>query len=135
MLPLATICFAFVPSAIRSPKLNIVPSAIRSPQLNRARPAVMESEEVLQELREQNAKLQIGFAKDLDSLQSLASAGAAADLSKPVNPLAAFFAAGGALGIGFAAYCTSMGSPPDGLAVGIASVLFMSAGAALIESE
>ena len=52
-----------------------------------------------------------------------------------VKPLDALFAGGGALGVVFAAYCTSTGSPPTGLAVGIFSCLFMAAGATLLEEE
>ena len=52
-----------------------------------------------------------------------------------VSPLMAVFAGGGVAGVFFAAFCTSNGSPPTGLAVGILSCLFMAAGAALIESD
>lgn len=51
------------------------------------------------------------------------------------GPLEAVFAGGGALGVVFAAYCTSTGSPPTGLLVATASVVFMAAGATLIEDK
>ena len=45
--------------------------------------------------------------------------------SEAVNPLAWAVCAGGSAGIVFAAYCTSTGSPPTGLAVASATILFM----------
>ena len=52
-----------------------------------------------------------------------------------VSPLMAVFAFGGTAGVFFAAFCTSNGSPPTGLAVGLASCIFMAAGATLIEND
>ena len=46
-----------------------------------------------------------------------------------LTPASIVVSAGGAIGIFGAAYCTSTGSPPTGLAVGVASVLFMALGA------
>ena len=53
---------------------------------------------------------------------------------KELNPVAVGAVGGGALGIFSAAYCTSSGSPPTGLLVAFFSVLFMSAGATIVES-
>ena len=50
-----------------------------------------------------------------------------------INPLEAAFAGGGALGVVFAAYCTSTGSPPTGLTIAVISCIFMAAGASIIE--
>ena len=57
--------------------------------------------------------------------------GASKELS--INPLEAAFAGGGALGVVFAAYCTSTGSPPTGLTIAVISCIFMAAGANIIE--
>lgn len=50
-----------------------------------------------------------------------------------VSPLQAAVIGGGTLGILGAAFCTSTGSPPTGLAVALAAVAFMAAGAGAIE--
>ena len=52
-----------------------------------------------------------------------------------VTPAALATIGGGALGIFGAAYCTSTGSPPTGLAVGIATILLVSLGAGYLEQE
>lgn len=62
-------------------------------------------------------------------------AGAVVCAEKEVSPIQGAVVAGGTLGIVFAAYCTSTGSPPTGLAVGIAALLFMYFGAGLIEGQ
>ena len=51
-----------------------------------------------------------------------------------VEPLQGVFAGGGALGVVFAAYCTSTGSPPTGLFVAFIACLFMAGGATIVES-
>lgn len=53
---------------------------------------------------------------------------------KELNPVAAIAAGGGSLGIFYAAFCTSTGSPPTGLLVAFFAVLFMTAGATIAES-
>ena len=55
--------------------------------------------------------------------------------SKPLPPIALVTVGGGAAGIFFAAFCTSTGSPPTGLAVAGATVLFMFLGATVQDSS
>ena len=54
-------------------------------------------------------------------------------MAKEASPLQIGFIALGALGVVFAAYCTSTGSPPTGLAVAVFSCVFMAGGAEIIE--
>ena len=52
-----------------------------------------------------------------------------------ISPTQGIVIAGGTLGIVGAAFCTSTGSPPTGLAVATLGLLFMYLGAGFIESE
>ena len=52
-----------------------------------------------------------------------------------VSPIQGVVLAGGALGIVGAAFCTSTGSPPTGLAVATTALLFMFVGANLLEGS
>ena len=59
----------------------------------------------------------------------------AAERDISVSPSQGLVIGGGTIGILGAAFCTSTGSPPTGLAVAIAGLLFMAAGSRLVESE
>jgi ketopantoate reductase len=132
MLPAPIFAVAFAPA----------PSATRPPLVDRVRPAVMVDEETLRVLREENGRLQQRM-QQLRQTSAPAAGKTAPALGNPavismeaeVNPLAAVFAGGGALGIAFAAFLTSSGSPPTGLAVAAAAILFMAAGGTLVESS
>jgi hypothetical protein len=52
-----------------------------------------------------------------------------------VSPLQGLVIAGGTAGILGAAFCTSTGSPPNGLAVATAAILLMFLGANVVESQ
>ena len=54
---------------------------------------------------------------------------------KSLNPIALGTVGVGSLGIFFAAYCTSTGSPPTGLLVAVISLALMYGGATVSESD
>ena len=121
MLPLAFVCVAsFAPSA----------TTVRPIVVNRIQPVMSDvDQKMLQQLRDINGQI-LRQAAELEK-----SAKRATPVEYNVRPLPAFFAGGGAVGIGYAAYCTSSGSPPTGLAIAFASCLFMAAGGALLEMK
>jgi len=64
---------------------------------------------------------------------SVSPAAAAKPSGGSVSPAAAVVIGGGSLGIVGAAFCTSTGSPPTGLAIAVGSILFMAIGSRLLE--
>ena len=67
--------------------------------------------------------------------RTLPSAISAAEREISISPTQAAVSGGGVLGILGAAFCTSTGSPPNGLAVATVTVLALYIGAGVVESQ